>query len=99
MKRLMISLLGALAFTAVAQAAQPQAADPSEARKEAEAKKPAHSDSYCLQDTGTRISSRSDKGRQRNCSAIGRSYTRDDLRRTGAIDVADALRKLDPAVH
>ena len=29
----------------------------------------------------------------------GRSYTQDDIRRTGAIDLADALRRLDPAVH
>lgn len=32
-------------------------------------------------------------------SAHGRVYRRDDLDRTGAIDVADALRQLDPAIH
>lgn len=32
-------------------------------------------------------------------SASGRVYSRSDLERTGEIDIADALRKLDPAIH
>ena len=30
---------------------------------------------------------------------MGRSYTQDDLRRTGATDISDALRRLDPSIH
>ena len=106
MKRLMISLLGALAFTAMVQAAEPQAvqaqtAADAPAATQTEAKKPDVNDAYCLRHTGTRITSRTDSRKTRTCSngAIGRAYTRDDLDRTGEVNIADALRKLDPAVH
>jgi hypothetical protein len=103
MKRLMISLLGALAFTAAAQTAPTQnspAMDASTATQ-ADAKKPLN-DAYCLHHTGTRITSRTERTDNRKahtCNAIGRAYTRDDLDRTGEINIADALRKLDPAIH
>jgi hypothetical protein len=75
-----------------------------------DAKKPPVSDAYCLRHTGSRIISRSEdkadanaatarKSRTCNNGAIGRAYTRDDLDRTGEIDLADALRKLDPSIH
>ncbi|KGM56957.1 hypothetical protein N799_12170 [Lysobacter arseniciresistens ZS79] len=32
-------------------------------------------------------------------AANGRVYSREDLRRTGATDIADALRRLDPAIR
>ena len=120
MKRLkisLISLLGAVAFTAMAQAAEPQAApaaDTVAAEQADDAKKPPMSDAYCLRHTGTRITNRAadkaaDKAdanaattrKSRTCSngMIGRAYTRDDLDRTGDINLADALRKLDPAIH
>ena len=108
----LIGLLGALAFTAIAQAAEPQATPASDttASAQTDAKKPPMSDAYCLRHTGTRITSRAaDKadanaattGKSRTCSngAIGRAYTRDDLDRTGDINLADAVRKLDPAIH
>jgi len=108
----LISLLGAVAFTAMAQAAEPQTipATDTTAATQADAKKPPVSDAYCLRHTGTRITSRAvDKAganaatarKSRTCSngAIGRAYTRDDLDRTGDINLADALRKLDPAIH
>ena len=68
-------------------------------------------DRTCLHYTGTRIASRSDaRGggnarsadkKRRPCSngTIGRAYTRDDIDKTGEIDLADALRKLDPSIH
>jgi hypothetical protein len=44
--------------------------------------------------TGTRIASK-----QRECSpAVGRSYSQEDLDRTGALTTAEALRRLDPAI-
>lgn len=106
----LISLLGAVAFTAMAQAAEPQATPAADtaAAAQADAKKPPVSDAYCLRHTGTRITSRTaDKAnaatarKSRTCSngVIGRAYTRDDLDRTGDINLADALRKLDPAIH
>ena len=108
----LISLLGAVAFTATAQAAEPQATPAADttAAAQADAKKPPVSDAYCLRHTGTRITSRAatkaganaaTAPKSRTCSngAIGRAYTRDDLDRTGDVNLADALRKLDPAIH
>lgn len=51
---------------------------------------------YCLRHTGSRIRPR---GRLQRCSAMGRSYDREELSRTGAHDLADALRRLDAGFH
>lgn len=64
-------------------------------------------DRNCLRHTGSRITADRERRRMRNqqtsddarhsCALVtGRSYTRSDLERTGAIDLADALRRLDP---
>lgn len=110
MKRLMLATaLSAFAFVAAAQTPNPQApvepaAQPTaqaDARADASADAQAQpakkklSDARCLRQTGSRIQSRS----KQNCAAYGRSYSRDDLNGTGEVDVASALRKLDPAVH
>ena len=47
--------------------------------------------SHCLT-TGTRIVSKD------TCVQSGRSYSQEDLRRTGAITVAEALERLDPTI-
>lgn len=102
MKRLLISLLGALAFTAAAQTAPqttPVTDMPTDAQTEA-VNKSEIDDAYCLRHTGSRVIQRTDNRKTRTCAnAIGRAYNRDDLDRTGEINIADALRKLDPAVH
>lgn len=63
---------------------------------------------FCLRSTGSRIAPRrADRNTGRGSSdkrpacvaANGRVYTREDLDRTGAIDVADALRRLDPSIR
>lgn len=52
-------------------------------------------DRFCVRDTGTRIKHRG----HRECLAVnGRSYSRDDIDRTGAVDLADALQRLDPSI-
>ena len=66
-------------------------------------------DRHCLRQTGSRIGTRhnttraarerADKTPQRCIAANGRVYSRDDIDRTGEIDIADALRKLDPAIR
>lgn len=66
-------------------------------------------DRNCLHQTGSRIVARdntprsarerSNKPGQRCVAANGRVYSRADLDRTGEVDIADALRKLDPAIH
>jgi hypothetical protein len=46
----------------------------------------------CLTQTGSRI------GAKGKCRATGRSYTNDDMRRTGATTVGEALPLLDPSI-
>jgi hypothetical protein len=53
----------------------------------------AQTDPTCLTSTGTRIPVTGT-----DCSAIGRSYSNDDLDRTGATTVGGGLRLLDPAL-
>lgn len=102
MKRLMIGLLGAFAFAALAQAADPpQDQTPRETAAQAATAEVAKShsvdDRICLRETGTRIQRRDRKDQCVN--ANGRSYTREDLDRTGDVNLADALRRLDPAIR
>lgn len=53
---------------------------------------------HCLRETGTRIRVRAEGGRR--CSpASGRVWTREDLERTGHVDLADALRTLDVSIR
>jgi hypothetical protein len=47
----------------------------------------------CLTHTGSRIASEN-----ANCSAVGRSYSSDDIDRTGAATAGDALRLMDPSI-
>jgi hypothetical protein len=47
----------------------------------------------CLSDTGTRI-----PANDANCSTVGRSYSSDDIHRTGATSADEALPLLDPAI-
>lgn len=54
---------------------------------------------FCIRETGSRLVSRSDKGKRDCLNVPGRSYSQEDLRRTGASNTADALRMLDPAIH
>jgi hypothetical protein len=49
-------------------------------------------DPNCLTDTGSRIATKS------SCSGYGRSYSYDDLERTGKTQAADALVLLDPSI-
>ena len=58
------------------------------------------SESRCLRETGTLIKQR-DKDGKRACiqQAPGRSYSNEDISRTGETDLADALRHLDTSIH
>lgn len=96
-----------LAFAASAQTATPAAtqdevsanpAVPADADKLMEAKKEM-ADGNCLKQTGSRITPRADKHGRKCVNAPGRAYSKEDLDRTGATDLADALRRLDPSVR
>lgn len=69
------------------------------APKDQVAKKDEVSDRNCLKETGSRLVTRPDSKGRKCVNATGRSYTKEDMDRTGAIDLQDALRRLDPAVH
>jgi hypothetical protein len=69
-------------------------------------------DHSCLRETGSLISTAQNQhalrvARRNNpngtlevkCAAYGNAYTRQDIQRTGAIDLSDALRQLDPSIH
>lgn len=97
-------------FTAAAQVSTPAAAKASadqgdvavvgagSATSEAAKLDEQRNDRNCLQHTGSRLIRTDRKGRK--CAPVaGRAYNQDDIRRTGATDVGDALRRLDPAVR
>ena len=64
-----------------------------EAAAPADASKPML-DPGCVRESGTRLKKRDKKG----CTgAPGTSYSRADIDRTGAVDTADAIRKLSPS--
>ena len=68
-------------------------------------------DHTCLRETGSVISTAQNQRALRRaraqhdatvdvkCAGYGRAYTQDDIRSVGAIDLSDALRRLDPSVH
>ncbi|MET0582240.1 MAG: hypothetical protein ABWZ08_09735 [Pseudoxanthomonas sp.] len=111
MKRLVpAAVLLAMAFAASAQTAapvapervEPQPTADSAAATTADQDKPDAredtNDRNCLRHTGSRLIRADSKGRQ--CAmAAGRSYSKEDIDRTGAFDLQDAIRRLDPAVH
>lgn len=101
MKRLMFATLlftGLGAFATSAQQVPVSASPESEATQAAD--KDSMDDRYCLRSTGSRIvAKQNEKGARRCVAANGRVYTREDLDRTGQLDMADALRRLDPSIH
>jgi hypothetical protein len=50
-------------------------------------------DRTCIRDTATRIPLRPSE-----CAGLGRTYSGEDIQHTGATDVGQALRLLDPSV-
>lgn len=68
-------------------------------------------DHTCLRETGSLITTAQNQRALRRaraqhdatvdvrCASFGRAYTHDEIQRSGAIDLADALRQLDPAIH
>ena len=68
-------------------------------------------DHHCLRETGSLIDTAQNQrilrhARAHNeptvtvaCAGYGRAYTQDDIRSTGALDLSQALRQLDPSIH
>ena len=93
--------LGASAL-AIAQSASAQVTSPTDNTPSSQADatqghqviKPG--DRNCIRDTGSLIPAKKGQCLQ---AATGRSYSRQDLQNTGAINNAQALRMLDPSIH
>ena len=112
---LTLLLLAVPAFAFAQSAEPVPAADASEQAATLDPEAQANSDARrdCLRYTGSLITSSHNERRARadaaektgeldrdDCiAANGRVYSRDDLQRTGELDIADALRKLDPAIR
>lgn len=98
-RRLSIALLLA-GLAAPAFAVEPAPAPRDAARvhgAEARKDREAEIDRHCLRETGTRLRHRAG---ERRCTAFsGRVWTREDLQRTGHVDLADALRTLDVSIR
>lgn len=108
MKRLLVFLIvGGFASIASAQSAPvEQSLEPGAAAIGAEASDTSVKDRNCLRQTGSMITTsqnakarRTGKAEDKCANAFGRAYDREDIERTGATDVAQALRMLDPAIH
>lgn len=101
---LLACLLSGLAAAAIAQTAVSAQPEPTDVRAE-NAANDVYSQSLCLQDTGSLIHrarpAPSNTTRAVDCatSSPGRSYSRRDIEATGAFDMAQALRELDPSIH
>lgn len=100
---------GVLFGSAFAVAAQttPEPVDPAapeQADKQADTDRAGTGvDRFCLKETGSHIpvASRVSGNREhRRCTgANGRVYTREEIERTGEVDLAEALRRLDPSIY
>ncbi len=107
MKRLLVLLFaGGFASLAFAQSAPVEPTlEPGAAAIGTEASDAKVNDRNCLRQTGSMITTSANHkarraGKEEKCAnAFGRSYDREDIERTGATDVAQALRMLDPAIH
>lgn len=110
MKTQILVLAFTLALTplAMAETAQKHARSRPDAQVLAGAQMQQDESRHCLQHTGSRIHARRVQRQHRNghkadrkdCAMLaGRVYSREDIERTGAFDLHDALRRLDPSIY
>lgn len=74
-----------------------------EQARETRADRARQAERFCIQDTGSRIvaqrNARSRAEREQCVAQGGRVYTRQEIEQTGSVDMADALRRLDPSIR
>ena len=93
MKRILAASILVLGSAAALAQAQTPPAGQDERHRDAHETRNAPSDPKCLGVSATRIKRADDPCRDR-----GRSYSREDLSRTGETDTARALERLDPSI-
>ncbi|NLA68235.1 MAG: hypothetical protein GX856_08360, partial [Gammaproteobacteria bacterium] len=98
----MIAALSVLAFAAAPVVVHAQDEPEEAARSRAKEARKAD-DRFCIEQTGSRITAARNarsKADEKECVAAGgRVYTREDIERTGSVDLQDALRRLDPSIR
>ncbi len=115
MKRWSLVIATLIALPAFAQQLQASAAPADAMRSASQAQAQASTrdllrDRHCLRETGSLVTASSNARERRTvrdpaerklqcASAFGRAYSREDIERTGAITIRDALRTLDPSVY
>ncbi|MGY0611143.1 hypothetical protein [Luteimonas sp. A501] len=94
--------LAAMAFAAAPIAVHAQDEPEEAARSRAKDSRKAD-DRFCIEQTGSRITAARNarsKSDQKECvTAGGRVYTREDIERSGSVDLQDALHRLDPSIR
>jgi hypothetical protein len=88
---LKLSLIAGSLIGCVALAGSAAYAD--DAKPVTPAAKPAAPVNGCTKDTGSRLRRNTD-----GCPGVGKSYTKDDMTRTGEPNAGGALRQLDPSI-
>ena len=106
MNKILVSLMLAacVAGSAYAQSDTTPASAGAQAKTEAPMTAEQKSaEAFCLRQTGSHLRSVTAKPHNERAvecaNAPGRVYTREDIERTGAINTADAIRRLDPSIH
>ena len=59
-------------------------------------------DRFCIKETGSRVVATRNRNKRADdecVNANGRVYTREDIERSGSVDLQDALRRLDPSIR
>jgi hypothetical protein len=109
---LLASLLAGLSFGAMAQSVGTTTEPVVQDEMQSEVPTRDVRDHNCLRETGSLIATAQNQRTLRNarrtdpkgrvevkCADFGNAYTQQDLRSTGAIDLSQALRQLDPSIH
>lgn len=91
---LLIALLAlGMSGTSVAAKSVDEATTPPEVDGQSAPTAEATAKRHCVESTGTRIRSAAQR-----CGFAGQVYTREDLQRSGGMDIADSLSRLDPRI-
>ncbi len=100
--RLLVAAFVGLALSVAVPATALAQEEELEETGHATAKKAKPDDRFCIKETGSRITAtrnRNKKADEECVNAAGRVYTREDIERTGSVDLRDALRRLDPSIR
>ncbi|TDK25069.1 hypothetical protein E2F46_07845 [Luteimonas aestuarii] len=99
---LIAALVAGLAFTVAVPATALAQDEELEETGGATAKRGKPDDRFCIRETGSRVVATRNRNKRADDECVntsGRVYTREDIERTGSVDIRDALRRLDPSIN